>query len=128
MAFLYLVTACSTRSDTNMSPFPHGTITLVLPKQTVTFIFPSDHFPKFVHRTKDRRLVRANPCYSCKQTDPWSASPRVSRTQTQQHRTPKSQMSNFTKIRQRNEVFFSIRRGKATYSEPKCPDISISFK
>ncbi|GCC38437.1 hypothetical protein chiPu_0016951 [Chiloscyllium punctatum] len=40
MARRYLVTACWIRLCTVMAPFPQGTTTLVLAKQTVTFITP----------------------------------------------------------------------------------------
>lgn len=43
VAFLYLVMASCIKSFTNISPRPHGTITLVEPKQTVTFIMTHSH-------------------------------------------------------------------------------------
>lgn len=43
VAFLYRVMACCMRSLTNISPRPQGTMTLVEPKHTVTFIGPQSH-------------------------------------------------------------------------------------
>lgn len=41
--------ACWIRSLTNISPRPHGTMTLVEPKQTVTFIVPQSHHQRLEH-------------------------------------------------------------------------------